>query len=187
MKISAALLVGGESRRMGSDKATVLFDGEPLWRVQLSLLRKLRPSELIVSGRADPPWRPLDVQFVPDDPPSRGPMSGLAASLARIRTTHLLVLAVDMPFMNEKYLRSLCDQIEPARGVVPMIDRQAEPMAAIYPVQIHAGLVDALSRSDFSLQSLIKGLVAAGKLKAVRVSREKEQLFRNLNEPADLS
>src|SRR6266700_5214250 len=133
MKISAVLLSGGESRRMGSDKATLLFRGKPLWRIQLELLQKLEPSEIFVSARTNPIWRPADVQFVADDPPSRGPLSGLAASLARMRSAHLLALAIDMPFMSEKFLRYLCELIEPRVGVVPKIDNRAEPLATLYP------------------------------------------------------
>src|SRR4029077_9584007 len=113
MKISAVLLAGGESRRMGEDKATVLVRGKSLWQIQLDLLRKLDPAEISVSARTDPAWRPPDVHFVADDLPSRGPLSGLAAALARMHTKPLLALAIDMPLMSEKYLRFLCGQIEP--------------------------------------------------------------------------
>src|SRR5713226_8704741 len=186
MKISAVLLAGGESRRMGKDKATLLFRGKPLWQIQLELLRKLEPMEILVSARSDPPWRPPHMQFVADDPPSRGPLSGLTASLAGMRGTHLLALAIDMPFMSEIYLRSLCDQIESGRGVLPMIGDRAEPLAAIYPADAHVDLVAALSGVEFSLQSLTKKLVKAGKLRVHRVRKEEEELFRNLNAPPDL-
>ena len=185
MKISAVLLAGGESHRMGQDKATLLFHGRPLWQIQLELLRKLEPAEILVSGRTDPPWRPPDVQFVADDPPSRGPLSGLAASLAGTRGTHLLALAIDMPFMTENYLRSLCNQIEPGRGVLPVIGERAEPLAAIYPAEVYIDFVEALSGTDFSLQSLTKKLVASGKLRVLQVRKEEEELFRNLNELTD--
>ena len=186
MKISAVLLAGGESHRMGKDKATLLFRGRPLWQIQLELLRKLELAEIFISARTDPPWRPADIQFVSDDPPSRGPLSGLAASLARMRSTHLLALAIDMPFMSEKYLRSLCDQIGSRSGVLPMIGARAEPLAAIYPAKAHVDLVEALSRSEFSLQPLTNKLVKAGKLRALNVAKDEETLFRNLNEAADL-
>jgi molybdopterin-guanine dinucleotide biosynthesis protein A len=186
MNISAALLAGGESRRMGKDKATLLFRGKPLWQIQLHLLQKLEPAEIFVSARTDPAWRPPDVQFVADDSPSRGPLSGLAAALARMHAKHLLAFAIDMPFMTEKYLRFLCGQIEPCRGVLPKIDNRAEPLAAIYPQEALANIQSALSGKDFSLQTVTARLVAAGKLQVMLVSSQERKLFLNLNELADL-
>lgn len=182
MKISAVLLAGGESRRMGREKATLIFRGKPLWQIQLDLLQRLQLDEIFVSARSDLPWRPATVQLVSDEPPSRGPLSGLAAALGEIRTGHLLALAVDMPLMTAKYLRSLCDQVESGRGVLPMVGDRAEPLAAIYPKSVHADFVAALSGTEFSLQSITKKLAAFGKLRRVEVIKRDEGLFRNLNE-----
>ncbi len=186
MSISAVLLAGGESGRMGKDKARILFRDRPLWQHQLNLLRKLKPEKIFVSARTDPAWRPMDVEFVPDAQPSRGPLSGIAAALSRTTTDHLFVLGIDMPFMSADYLRDLCQKITPNCGVVPLIGNRAEPLAAIYPRNADVDLVDALSGDNFSLQPLVARLVAAGKLKAIEVSKEDEALFRNLNEPSDL-
>ena len=179
------LLAGGESRRMGKDKATLLFRGKPLWQIQLELLQKLEPTEIFVSARTDPVWRPAGVQFVADNPPSRGPLSGLAAVLAQARD-HLLALAIDMPFMTEKYLRSLCGQIEPGRGVLPKIDDRFEPLAAIYPQEALANVQSALSGKDFSLQTVMGCLIEAGKLRVIPVTPHQRKLFLNVNELADL-
>jgi len=187
MKISAVLLSGGESRRMGSDKATLLFRGKPLWRIQLELLQKLEPSEIFVSARTNPIWRPADVQFVADDPPSRGPLSGLAASLAQMRTAHLLALAVDMPFITEEYLKFLCNQIEPDRGVVAKIEDRFEPLAAIYPHKALTNFQSALLGTDLSIQTVTGQLVAEGKLRVLPVTSEEKNVFLNLNERADLA
>jgi len=185
MNISAVLLAGGESRRMGRDKATLLFRGRPLWEIQFDLLRALRPEEIFVSARTDPPWRPSGVQFVSDEPPSRGPLSGLSATLARISTDHLLALAIDMPLMTENYLRLICNLVEPGRGVLPMIGNRAEPLVAIYPKGTETDFITALSGSDFSLQSLTKKLVDAGKLSLVKVLEEEANFFRNFNNLSD--
>ena len=185
MNISAVLLAGGESRRMGQDKATLVFHGKSLWEIQLDLLRKLRPREIFLSARSDPVWRPADVHFVPDQAPSRGPLGGLAATLSRIRTDHLLALAIDMPLMTEDFLRSLCEVIKPCCGVIPMIGDRAEPLAAIYPKDADSDVIAALFGPDFSLQSLAKKLIAAGKLRLVSVSKNEENHFRNLNQPGD--
>jgi molybdopterin-guanine dinucleotide biosynthesis protein A len=185
MKISAVLLAGGKSRRMGEDKATILFRNAPLWQIQLQLLRKLSPKEIFVSAPSEPAWRPADATFVPDDQPSRGPLSGIAAALSRTTANHLLALAIDMPFMTKNYLGKLCEKVEPGRGVVPLIENRAEPLAAIYPREAHDDVVCALSGSDFSLQSLVGKLVAGGKLQPIQVAEEEKALFQNLNEPGD--
>jgi molybdopterin-guanine dinucleotide biosynthesis protein A len=184
--ISAVLLAGGESRRMGKDKATLLLRGKPLWQIQLELLRKTGPAEIFVSARTDPVWRPADVQFVADDSPSRGPLSGIAASLAKARTKHLLALAIDTPFVTQEYLKSLCSQIEPRRGVIPTIEDRFEPLAAIYPQEALGNLQSALSGTDFSMQTVARRLAAEGKLRVVPVTSQERNLFLNLNQPEDV-
>jgi len=186
MTFSAVLLAGGESRRMGRDKATVFFRGKPLWQVQLETLQNLASEEIFVSARIDPPWRPEDLLFVADVPPSRGPLSGLAASISQMRTSHLLALAIDMPWMSSKYLESLCAQIERGCGVLPKIGDRAEALAAIYPRQAAIEIRRALAGTDFSLQSLTCDLVAIGKLRIVPVAQQEEKFFRNINALSDL-
>ena len=186
MNITAVLLAGGESRRMGIDKATVLFRGKPLWEIQLGQLQRLQPLEILVSARTDPSWRPADVEFIADAPPSRGPLSGLVASMAKMRSAHLLALAVDMPFMTEKFLRYLCEQIEPGCGVLPKIESRAEPLTAIYPREAEIDFRDALAGADFSLQTIVRRLVQVGKLRELTVPEREKKLFLNMNQPVDL-
>jgi molybdenum cofactor guanylyltransferase len=186
VKIAAALLTGGESRRMGRDKALITFAGKPLWRRQLDLLRQLDPFEIFVSARTDPPWRPQDIHFAEDAEPSRGPLSGLAACLARTRGEHLLVLAVDMPFMSESYLRGLCREIVSGRGIIPISNDRSEPLAALYPQSSVSEFSDALDGDDFSLQTLTRKLIASGILRPLTVTAEEIPLFRSVNEPSDL-
>jgi len=185
MTFSAVLLAGGESRRMGTDKATFLFRGKPLWEVQLETLRRLRPAEIFVSAKTDPSWRPVEVQFIADIPPSRGPLSGIAASLAKIQTVHLLALAIDMPFMTENYLRTLCEAIEPGRGAVAKIDNRAEPLAAVYPRDAEIDFRNALAGNDFSLQNVIRSLVTSKKLLEICVTEQERRFFRNVNNVSD--
>ena len=186
VNISAVLLAGGESRRMGRDKATVLFRGKSLWQIQLETLRNLKPVEIFVSARSDPAWRPHNVVFVADTPPSRGPLSGLAASIERISTTHLLALAIDMPEMTGAYLKFLYAQIEPGCGVVPKVDNRAEPLAAIYPRETASDFHSAIIGTDFSLQALVRDLAAAGKLREITVTQQQKKLFLNFNAQDDL-
>jgi molybdopterin-guanine dinucleotide biosynthesis protein A len=185
MTFSALLLAGGESRRMGRDKATLEFGGQRLWERQLQLLRALGPAKIFVSARTTPAWLPGDVELVVDDPPSRGPLSGLTKALATMRTTHLIALAVDMPFMTSDVLRRLLQQATEACGIVPIIGGQAEPLAAIYPAEAAADFQAALAGADFSLQPLVSKLQALDKIKLWSASNEVAHFYRSVNEPGD--
>jgi len=186
MELSAVLLVGGVSRRMGRDKATLEICGRSLWRTQLELLWTLQPEKIFVSARTDPAWRPPEVQLVLDAPPSRGPLSGLAATLEQVRGSHLLGLAVDLPFMTERWLRFLCNQVEAGCGAIPIIGDRLEPLVAIYPIEARDAFAAAINGTDFSLQTLARRLVDQSKLRLVAVAKADEPLFRNLNRPEDL-
>jgi molybdopterin-guanine dinucleotide biosynthesis protein A len=184
--LTAVLLAGGESRRMGRDKATIEFEGRPLWMRQLELLRALGPEHIFVSARITPSWLPPEAELLLDDPPSRGPLSGLTKALAVMRTTHLLALAVDMPFMTSEQLRCLWGLAQRGLGVVPLIGDRAEPLAAVYPREAAADFITALAGTDFSLQRIIQKLAAEGKVSLVPAPTTDRHFYRSVNEPEDV-
>jgi molybdopterin-guanine dinucleotide biosynthesis protein A len=184
--LSAVLLAGGESRRMGRDKAAVVFRDEPLWRRQLRVLRDLGPEKVFVSARTESSWLPDDTELLLDEPPSRGPLSGLTKALEQMQTSHLLVLAVDMPFVTRDQLHPLCRLATEGCGVVPMIGARAEPLAAVYPKESALDFAAALASSDFSLQALVRKLEAVGQVRMVHVLPQDEHLYRSLNSPSEL-
>ena len=187
MTLTAVLLAGGDSLRMGRDKATIVFRGEPLWQRQLELLRGLGPEKIFVSARKELSWLPAETELLLDESPSRGPLSGLTRALERVQTSHLVALAVDMPFMTSEQMRILWEQATVGCGVLPMIAERAEPLAAIYPREAGSEFAAALASDDFSLQRLSRGLLQAAKLRVFPVSRQKEELYRSVNEPNDLA
>jgi molybdopterin-guanine dinucleotide biosynthesis protein A len=172
---------------MGRDKATLIYKDQPLWRNQLDLLRQLNPAELFLSARTDPAWRPADLVFLPDVPPSRGPISGVSAALEAMNGTHLLVLGIDMPFMTRNYLQSLCEKVAPQSGALPIIGGRTEPLAGIYPAAAKPALVAALRGNEFSLQVIGTQLRAAGLLRFIPVATRQKALFFNMNDSLDVA
>lgn len=183
---AALLLAGGESRRMGRDKATMDFGGQPLWQRQLQVLRALDPERIFVSARATPAWLPDSVELLLDDPPSRGPLGGLTKALAAIETTHLVVLAVDLPFMTAEELSRSLDLATKRCGAVPIVGEQVEPLAAVYSAEAMADFRGTLAGTDFSLQSIVGQLAATGKVRLRPVPERDAHLYENWNEPGDV-
>jgi len=186
LTFSAVLLAGGESRRMGRDKARLVFRDEPLWRRQIRVLRDLRLEKVFVSARTESFWWPDDTELLLDEPPSRGPLSGLKKAIEQMGTSHLLVLAVDMPFVTREQLHHLCSLATQGCGVVPMIGARAEPLGAVYPKESALDFAAALASSDFSLQALVRKLEAVGQVRMVHVLPQDEHLYRSLNSPSEL-
>ncbi|PYK11779.1 MAG: hypothetical protein DME65_06225 [Verrucomicrobia bacterium] len=185
MTLSAVLLAGGESTRMGRDKATLEWHRLPLWACQLEKLRALT-SNIFVSTRCAVPWRPADVKLVIDESPSRGPLSGLTASLAVIETDCLLVLAVDMPFITLSHLKKLRDSAEPGVGAVPVVSGKVEPLAAVYPKRARSIFAEALKGTDHSLQRVVRRLTALELVREIPIGAAADHFYRSINYPTDL-
>jgi molybdenum cofactor guanylyltransferase len=181
MRCSAVLLTGGKSTRMGRDKALLEIDSEPLWRRQLETLRALAPEQLMLAG---PPCE--DGETVADEIPDAGPLGGVAAALRKCRSSHLVVLAVDLPRMTPDFLRSLLALCREGRGAVPGGPEIFEPLAAVYPAACAALASAALRSADFSMQNLVRKALVQQLLVARPILASETPLFVNLNSPADL-
>ena len=186
MTLSAMLLAGGQSQRMGTEKATLLVSGEPLWQRQLRVLQELQPVELWVSAREARPWCPPGIEVVLDKIPGRGPLSGVAAGLRRLQTSHLLVLAVDLPQMTAGHLSKLRSLTRPGRGVIPRQGDYFEPLCAIYPVEAIALAEAMLGAGNVSLQPFAQLLLGKSQAVAYDLTPAEQTLYFNMNTPADV-
>jgi molybdopterin-guanine dinucleotide biosynthesis protein A len=195
MTLSAVLLAGGESRRMGRDKAQVIFEGQPLWQRQIQLLRQLEPEELFLSMRPGQTVRGGLAELAPplpktelllDEFPSRGPMSGITAALRRMKTSHLLVLAVDMPFIVENDLQHLVSLTRPDCGVVPRTIKGAEPLVAVYPRNALSEFTAALSSRSQSMQRLVDRLAELKSVELIHFPPLEAERYRSVNALEDL-
>jgi len=157
----------------------------PLWERQLNVLRCLNPAELLISGPADLAY-PESVLVVRDPIPDCGPLGGIFACLEAARSELLLVLAVDLPAINPAYLESLVRAAAPARGIVPLLEDDLEPVAAIYPREAAPIARRFLAQRQRSVRAFARELERLGLLQFQVVAPEDRRLFRNWNSPADV-
>jgi len=172
---------------MGSDKALLCPTGEPLWARQLNLLRELSPRQLWVSARTAPIWCPTGVEIVLDSAPSCGPLSGICACLNRLQTTHLIVLAIDLPRMTADHLRRLLGMVYPTQSLIPFNGNFFEALCGIYCKTATPFAANALISPHKSLQGLAQLLLQEKLGSAYTLSTEELVLYMNLNRPEDLA
>ena len=178
---SAVLLAGGNSTRMGRDKAALLIDGRPLWQRQLATLRATAPVELFISGKPDGPYAADGVPIIADAIPGLGPLAGLAAALRHARQARLLVLAIDLPAITAPFLGKLLA----GAPAVPRRDGRFEPLAAVYPSACRPLVEECLRESDRSMQRFVRLALEHRLLRIHDLDADEAALFRNVNTPAD--
>lgn len=155
MESSIAILAGGQSKRLGQDKALISIhaDGRPLIAHQIELLRALS-DDLFIVGPERPGYRDLNAPLVLDDYPGEGPLGGIATALRRARHERVLVVACDLPFLSLPLLRWMLEQDRFRAAIVPCIPGQSRQGAglvrqsthAIYARSMLAGVENALAR-----------------------------------------
>jgi molybdopterin-guanine dinucleotide biosynthesis protein A len=187
LTFSAALLAGGQSTRMGRDKALlpIVNSGRVLWQRQLDMLEKLNPDQIFWSG-APRSGLPSRVVVVPDEIENAGPLAGISACLDRLENDLLVVLAIDLPRMSPAFLRNLLAQCAGGCGAIVRHGEFFEPLAAVYPKGLLALAAEHLSQKRLALQELASEAVRRGMLKAIPLHESDAPLFKNVNSPADL-
>ena len=128
---TAIVMAGGQSRRMGGDKATTLLGEQTLLQRVIDVVQPIF-AELLVSvrqPRADLPWPQIC-----DEHQDSGPLAGLYAALAQAKTPWIFALATDMPFVKPALIELLAQRRAGFDAVVPLADGHPQPLAAFYSV-----------------------------------------------------
>ena len=157
LEVSAVLLAGGESRRFGpQDKALLEWEGRTILEHLLERLRAVFADRVYLSAPRERPY-PQDVPRLEDRFRGVGPLAGFDAAFKRTRTPYLFVLACDMPFVNEAFLRWLIAH-PPAEALVPTVGGMYMPLCARYARSALEPLVVALKLGRRRVQDWLETL-----------------------------
>jgi len=184
-EFAAALLAGGKSSRMGTDKALLDWHGAPLWRRQIGKLIDLNPERLLLSCREEQDLKNVFAEFVYDPPENPGPLGAIVRCL-EVAQMPLLVLAVDMPAMTVGFLQKMLDAAgDFDRGFVCETEHGFEPLCAVYPPDGLALLRGFLMKRKYRVQDAVAELVASGLMRVGALNAGEVPLFFNANTPEE--
>ena len=127
--VTALILAGGKSSRMGADKALLEFQGKPLVQIILDRLQLLF-TRIVLSVNSPDALRQFPVDRVVDRYPETGPM-GAITSVLEGGEARIFCVACDMPFLNPALIQYLCS-LEDCDAVVPVWKSRLEVMHSIY-------------------------------------------------------
>lgn len=135
LPITAAVLAGGRSMRMGVDKTLLPVDGESLLVRVVEAVGSVCAHTVVVTNR---PAQAADagvagnVPVLVDEVPYQGPLGGLVTALKDAPDDWVLAVAADMPWLEPGIIRALWEARDGAQVVVPLTAKGPEPLLALY-------------------------------------------------------
>jgi molybdopterin-guanine dinucleotide biosynthesis protein A len=126
---TAIILAGGESKRMGRDKANVLLGEQTLLQHVISAMQQTFPYILLSVHEPRPD---IDLWQVCDTPNVSGPLAGVLAALEQIKTPWAFIVACDMPYIQPAMVARLAQYRGDYQAVVPVVQGHDQTMAAFY-------------------------------------------------------
>jgi len=185
--LTAFILAGGKSSRMGENKAFLMLDGRRLIDHAIRQARSAADDIFIVG--------PKEIfgafgRIVPDLHPDCGPLGGIHAALDRARTDFSLILALDTPFITQKLLTHLTAAAKHSQAIVtvPRVRGRFQPLCALYRNEFAKIADAALKRGERKVDALftpeITQVIEEDSLASAGFSAE---MFDNLNSPEDFA
>ena len=140
--MNAAILVGGKSSRMGSNKAFLELKGKTFIELQIELLREIF-DDIFISANTSSEYEYLNLSIFKDVYPGKGPLGGIYTSLINSSSLHTFMLACDMPFIGSELINHLKDLTKEYDVVIPKSEKGLEPLHAFYSKKC----IDPIKRS----------------------------------------
>ena len=181
MEASAAVLAGGQSRRMGCDKSLLPIRGRPLLE---HILEQIRPlvDETVIGANDPHKYEFAGVPVIADEQPSEGPLMGILSVMQAARHERVLVTACDIPELPASFLRMMLRKANHADIVMPRdAQGRCEPLPAVYTRRIIGAARAVLARGG---RRIVEVLDEPG-IRAGFVDLPHGGGFRNLNTPED--
>lgn len=176
--ITGIVLAGGQSRRMGSDKALLEFRGKKLIEFSLGVMREVAGT-IIISANHDL-FNYLGETVVADKHSGIGPLGGLEATLRTSGTRVNLLAPCDTPFLSAAFLRGILDYVEAYDAVVPIsTDGKIEPLTAYYSKDILPVIERQIKQGDYKIQHLLQNI------RTKYLLFDGSHILKNMNTPDD--
>lgn len=190
LETSCVILAGGKGLRLRRDKASEIINDKRLLNWVLSGLSFFESEIIIVTAKEQPGAQIVDqarVKIVSDIYPETGPLGGIYSGLVSSDTQHNIVVACDMPFLNQALLDYMLQTSGNFDLVVPRWDGMVEPLHAIYSKSCLPTMENMLKQGILSVTKLFN-LVRVRYVETEEIDQfdPKHLSFFNVNTEADL-
>jgi len=190
LDISCIVLAGGKGLRLGRDKTVETVGNTSLLERVVSNLSLFDSDIIIVTATKQslPQFIGYSrLRIVADIYPSRGVLGGIYTGLVTSDSLYNLVVACDMPFLNQALLRYMVQLADGVDLVVPRLDDMIEPLHAVYSKNCLATIENLLRQDNLKISHLLTSVrVRYVEAEEINQLDPKHLSFFNINTEADL-
>jgi molybdenum cofactor guanylyltransferase len=152
-----AVLAGGQSRRMGTDKSFLLLDGKPLIQRVIDRASHLKMPLILIANDVER-YQQFDVPVYPDIISGAGSLGGLYTALTHSQTEYTLCVACDMPQIKPALLQYLITLKDSYDAVVPRVNGVAQSLHAIYHQRCLPMMYEHIQQGKLKISKVINEL-----------------------------
>jgi molybdopterin-guanine dinucleotide biosynthesis protein A len=184
--IHGFILVGGKSRRMGSDKARLQWAGKPLALRAAELLAP-HVRDVTLLGQTER-YADLGLTVLPDAWPDRGPLGAICTGLLNASCEWSIFLACDLPLLSDRVIRLIAAHAinTNSDAVVPHIFGGWQPLCAAYRSSCRVAFEKALDEGRLSIQNLLREIKVDALTPEIMANAGIDSNeFANINTPQD--
>ncbi len=151
--LTAGILAGGKSTRMGKDKAMLLYKEQTLLQHAIDLLTPFG-KQLYVSSNVT--YADLKIPIVSDSIKDVGPIGGIYSLLKEIKTQKLILTAVDTPLLTPEIIRYLLDTYDEKSQITVLKTTDGlQMLVGIYDKSLVPIIEKQIAKKDYKLAHLI--------------------------------
>lgn len=176
------VLIGGVSKRMGKDKALLNYHKKPQFTFLFELLKPFC-KEVFLSCRSEQTAHFSDhYPLIFDIHDGIGPMNGLLSFFHQNPSKACLIIACDMPFIDEKTIRYLIKIRQSEKFATAFKNKKGlpEPLLTIWEPKSYETLQSAFQKNAFSLRDILK------KEDCLLLQTIDDNILLNINNPKEL-
>lgn len=184
-QVSGFVLAGGQSRRMGCDKAQLKVDGQPLLLRAVNLLKDYAATVAVLGPQGR--FESLGVPVIPDRWPGQGPLAALLTGLDGSAHDWNIFLACDLPMLNSQFISLLVYSIKAEfDAIVPRTSSGWHPLCAAYRRTCALPMRNALDKGESAVIDVLPNLrvdvITSERLTEAGLD---EEIFENVNSAED--
>ncbi len=148
--ITGVVLAGGESKRMGTNKALLKIDGKPFVQHISEILQSVCGDVCIISDDEDE-YRFLNIPVYPDVYKNSGPLAGIHSAFKHTRSEFILVASCDIPFITAQIIREIAMHMNGEDAVVPVVHEAVHPLCAVYRRSAYPCIESSLREGKYTM------------------------------------